>query len=298
VLEEYLASLKRPEKVAGALGPTDSGQMVVTFRPAVAPPPVAFVKFTNNKVLPTTVLQNKMIVVAVGQPYREARFRQMLQANVVPLYEARGRLRVTFPEIKTEKAPDVKGLVVTVKVDEGESYTLGVVNIDGPGIPPEESKKAANIQTGDLANFDQVQAAVGRVEALYRREGYIKVSSRMDRKIDDRHKTVDVTIHMLPGPQYLFGKLTIEGLDLNAEAAIRKLWAMQEGKRFNADYPDYFLEEVRQGGYFDNLGKTKAVVNPDDASHTVNVKLVFSGAPPAPPDRFHRRPGQGLPAVG
>jgi outer membrane protein assembly factor BamA len=227
-------------------------------------------------------------------PYKEARFRQWLETSIRPLYEARGRIRVSFPEIHTEQAKDVSGLVVTVKVEEGPSYNVGEVRVDGPGIPPEELKKAGDVQTGDLADFDKIQAGVARMEQRYRREGYMKVASRIDRSMDDQHKTVDLTIHFKPGSQYVFGKLTIEGLDLNAEAAIRKLWALQEGKRFNAEYPDYFLERIREDQIFENLGKTRAVLDVHDDTLTVDVKLVFGAAPPPPPERSRPRPGWSL----
>ena len=62
---------------------------------------------------------------AIGTPYTEDRFREMLNAAIRPLYEARGRVRVAFPEIRTEPAKDVQGLHVYVTVDEGAELQLG-----------------------------------------------------------------------------------------------------------------------------------------------------------------------------
>jgi len=59
------------------------------------------------------------------------------------------------------------------------------------------------------------------------------------------------------------------------EAEVKKLWGLQEGKPFDGDYPDYFLNRVRSDGIFDNLHKTKAQVNVDDEHHTVDVTLQF-----------------------
>jgi hypothetical protein len=64
-------------------------------------------------------------------------------------------------------------------------------------------------------------------------------------------------------------------LDLNGEAAVKKLWALQQGKPFNGYYPDYFLNRIREDGLFDNLRKTKAVVKVDETSHVVDVTLQF-----------------------
>jgi outer membrane translocation and assembly module TamA len=118
-----------------------------------------------------------------------------------------------------------------------------------------------------------------------RREGYMRVSLTAERHINDAKKIVDLAIKPELGPQFLFGALAIEGLDLNGEAAIKKLWALQPGKPFNVDYPDYFLEQVRDQGLFDGLGKTKSDKKIDEQTRTVDVTLSFgasteSGAKP------------------
>jgi outer membrane translocation and assembly module TamA len=97
----------------------------------------------------------------------------------------------------------------------------------------------------------------------------------VERAIHDKDQTVDLTIQIDEGPQFSFGKLAIEGLDLNGEAAIKKLWGLQAGKPFDADYPDYFLNRVREEGIFDNLRKTKAVTKIDEQNHLVDVTLQF-----------------------
>src|SRR5262249_38314434 len=80
------------------------------------------------------------------------------------------------------------------------------------------------------------------------------------------------------GPQYAFGKLVIEGLDLHGEAAVKKIWTMKEGRPFNADYPDYFLQQVREQGLFDDLGKTRSSVKVDEQTHVADVTLYFGAS--------------------
>jgi outer membrane translocation and assembly module TamA len=94
---------------------------------------------------------------------------------------------------------------------------------------------------------------------------------------------VDLIVHIKEGPQFLFGKLTIEGLDLNAEAAIRKMWNMKEGKPYNGDYPDLFLNRVREEGIFDNLKRTRAAQKINEQDRTVDVTLYFNEPPPKLP---------------
>ncbi len=294
VLKRYAAALGAAagKPVVGKVITDDSGALVVLFRPAEAPPAISRVTFTNNQVVPLSALENAINPVAIGRPYREARFRELLDANVRPLYDARGRVRASFPEIRTEKDKTAEGLAVSVKVDEGASYSLAGVNVEGAGLPVQELLKAADLKTGDVFNIDQVHAGAARVEKRLRRDGYMRVGSSIERRIDDAKKTVSITIRVVPGPRFMFGRLNIEGLDIISEPAVRKMWSLKPGEPFNADYPDYFLNQIREEGIFDNLGDTKALSKADDADRTVDVTLIFKGAPPPKPDR-RRRPGAG-----
>jgi outer membrane protein insertion porin family len=184
--------------------------------------------------------------------------------------------------VAIEPDKNVAGVIVTVRVDEGENYSLGEVGVEGSSLPPAELVKAAALKQGSVFNREEVGQAVARIEKRVRREGYMQVKTTLDRRIDDQAKTVNLVVRVEEGPQYRFGKLKIEGLDLITEPAIRKLWTMKEGQPFNADYPDYFLKRIEEDGIFDNLGGTKAVLDTDDAARRVDVTLIFKGRPPEP----------------
>ncbi len=275
-VEEFLASKGRPEKVRAKVVADAPEKFAVVIEPAKSEPAVAEVKFKGNQVIPTGVLMNNFAGVAFGSIYRQTSFRQMLDSSVRPLYDARGRVKVSFPEITTEPSRTADGLVVTVTVDEGPSFDLGKVEVAGAAVVPAKALLAAGaFKTGDIANFDEVNASLERMRRLLRHEGYLQPELKVERKLDDKTKVVDLVVHVEPGPQYRFGKLTIEGLDIHGEAAIQKLWTLQEGKPFNANYPEFFLEQVRERGLFDELGQTKSVVKVNEEARTADVTLIF-----------------------
>jgi outer membrane protein assembly factor BamA len=202
------------------------------------------------------------------------------------LYEALGRLRVEWAKIDVVPAKGVDGLAVTVHVKEGDEYKLRHVEI---GKPDAEDKaafdekallKVGGFETDQLANFSKIRQGLEAIDQSLRKRGYLEVKSKMDRAIDDKAKVVDLKIAVDPGPLFTFGQLTIQGLDIETEPHIRKLWAMKKGQPFNIEYPDYFLDRVRADGIFDNLGRTKSVIEPNPGAGTVDVTLVFEGEKP------------------
>ena len=280
-VQEFLASKGVTEKIAGSVASDEPGELAVVFRPERSLPAVAQVTFEGNQVLPESALREAVAPSAIGMPYTEQRFREMLNVAIRPLYEARGRVRVHFPEIRTEPAVDVQGLQVLVTVDEGESYNLGKVAVEGPTpVSPEALLKEGDIKTGDVANFDKVAEGVERMRKAVRRAGYMDAKVTTERKVDEGKKAVDVAVHVSPGPLYAMGELTIVGLDLDGEAEMNRIWTLKEGKPFNPEYPDLFLNRVKEQGMFDNLGKTKAELKVNPQNHTVDVTLNFAGDKP------------------
>jgi outer membrane protein assembly factor BamA len=172
---------------------------------------------------------------------------------------------------------------------------LGEVRLEGESpVPAKELLKIGGFKSGDLANFDDVTAGLDRMKKRLLREGYMRASLQAERHIDDKKKVVDLSIRPELGPKFLFGTLTIEGLDIHGEAAVKKMWGIKEGKPFDGDYPDYFLEQIRQQGLFDDLGKTRSESKVNEQSQLVDVTLNFQaskgsdGASPSTPRRRER----------
>lgn len=282
-IQEFLTSRGVTEKIAGKVTLLGVDQFAIVFRPARNLPAVAQVTFQGNQVLTQSALRAAVHMSGIGSPYTESGFRELLNHAVRPIYEQRGRVRVAFPEVRAEPVNDVEGVHVFVKVDEGQSYELGKVAIAGPSpVDPAVLIKAGDFKTGDVANFDRVNEGLEKIRKAVRRAGYLDAKVKSERSIDDAKKAVDVAVTVDAGAQYTMGKLTITGLDLNGEAEILRIWTMKEGKTLNPEYPDYFLNRIKEQALFEDLGTTKADLKVDAQKHTADVTLTFNEDPNKP----------------
>jgi outer membrane protein insertion porin family len=164
IVQEYLAGKGFTEQVAARVTSLGNDRFAIVIRPARALPAVAQVTFSGNQVLSQSVLRDAIHGVGIGAPYTEAGFRDILNNSVRAVYEQRGRVRVSFPEIRAEPVSDVAGVQVFVKIDEGASYELGKVEIAQPSpIDPAALLKTGDFKTGDVANFDRVNEGLERI---------------------------------------------------------------------------------------------------------------------------------------
>ena len=280
-VQEYVTAHDNKDTVIVRVTPAAPNEFVILFRPARGDPAVAQVSFEGNQVIPESALQGAIAEVAIGMPYKEDRFRQYLDSSIRPLYDARGRVRVAFPKVTVEKATDVQGLAVKVTVDEGTTYDLGAVHIQGaPHFDSIALLRTAKIKTGGLADFGVVNDGVDRIKKRLAHQGYLRSDVQIVRQIDDAKKIVNVVLRINEGPQFLMGKLNIEGLDLNGESAVRKVWTEKSGTPFNPEYPAYVLRFIKEQSMFDNLGETRSDTRIDEKAHVVDVTLTFKYAPP------------------
>jgi outer membrane protein insertion porin family len=275
-LTEYLAATKSYKETVVAKVQADvPGELYVLFRPAKGRLRVAQIAFTGNELLDSGMLGNAFGIVAIGAEYKEDTIRKLLDSAVRPHYEARGHLGVQFPKIEMSPMKDVEGVAIIIQVIEGKPYKYGEINATGNGIAPKEVYSIAGLKPGDTANFDTVKAVSDKLVARMQRDGYMRSKASFSRKVNDEKLTVDVTFKTEAGPQYMFGKLDIKGLDVIGEPAVRKIWGLKSGKPFNVDYPQYFLNNVKEQGLFDGLKETRFETKIDDKNLVVDVTLYF-----------------------
>ncbi len=295
VLNRYDAALAKflgdGAEVKGGLNADLPGELMIVFRPPGRRANVSAVYFKGNVVVPTPELMAIMSRVAVGVPYSEPLFRQMLEQSLAPVYEERGRIRLAFPDIQTRRSEENEGIEITVTLDEGATYTLGKVSLAGVTRSREEElAKEAAFPTGSVANFTEIKEGIKRIERRYRAGGYLRVATKVDREIDDAAHIVNLTVDIDPGAQYSMGELTIKGLDILSEPEIRKVWGLPQGAPYNDTYPDAFVQRIMTEGWFDNLARTGAEAEIHDDTRTVDVTLTFQGGQLVPQNQ--RQPGQ------
>ncbi len=149
LLDRYVKIVEQSAgvQVVAQLTADGPGQTVVVFFPAAPRAHIAEIRFTGTQVLSADVLQRRLYQTAIGAPYSEATLRKMLDLGIRPLYDARGRLRVSFPRIVAEKAKakNVDGVALTVTVNEGPAYALGEVQLTGvPGDEVSQMERLAD----------------------------------------------------------------------------------------------------------------------------------------------------------
>jgi outer membrane protein assembly factor BamA len=287
LIQRMLAERGVTEKVMARVQLIGKDTIAILFGPSTPPPNVAEVRFEGARVINPQYLVKALSDVAIGTSYLEPNFRMLLENQIRPMYDTVGRLRAAFTKLEVVPSAKVKGVVVTIHVEEGEPYTLGKVELSGLPINKADADDIGAWGIDKQVNFSEIGRGIEKIRDRCREDGYMKIAYKARRVLNDDKKTVDIFVDFDPGPQYKLGRLLIQGLDLETEPVIRKLFTMKPGDPYRQSYADRFLAEIRDRGIFDNLGETKSKIEVNDARQTVDLTLIFSGE--------KRPPKKGLP---
>ena len=276
-VEAFVNQTMPNTKVRVVVSNDDPSELTVLFTPNIPAPTISQVEVTGNEAVDTGSILRAVNEVAIGVPLSEMRLKMILDGAIKPVYAAKGYVAVSFPKVEVEPAKTNAGVIVKVTIHDGPQFKFGNIRFAGKGVEEDEVRSAITFKPGQIFNAEQMDNF--RIELMTRmkRRGLLDSNITNELVTDDSKKTVNVIYHVAAGEVYNFGKLDIQGLDLESQPVIEKLWGEKPGHPFNPDYPDFFLKKIQEQGLFDNLADTKSDYTKDEATHTVTVHLYFKG---------------------
>jgi outer membrane protein assembly factor BamA len=182
--------------------------------------------------------------------------------------------RVRFPAISIQKSGE-SSVAVAVAIEEGAQFTLGSVQILGDDLPRDAMERAANLKTGPIANWGQIQQGVWEMERPVRRLGYFSAQSKTARVLHDDTRVLAVNVSFEKGALYHFGQVTFLGLSPAQEAQARKTWNAAPGSPYDFLYPNDFLRDFSRLVDFRQFKKYEPKTQPAPGDHVMDVTIAF-----------------------
>lgn len=265
---------------------TEAGEAIVTFTVAENDKiGVTEVIFEGNTAFPSDRLK---AIMATRQKNFLTRFlnvgvlnRDALKTDIERLtafYYDNGYINVRIDEPKVERRED--GLVVTIRIDEGEQFQVGEVGFseDVPG-GPEEAKRRVALEPGTTFKASTLRDDVFRLTGYFSDMGYAFVNVEPETEVDPEEKTVHVTYRVDKGPEVYVDRIEIAGNTKTRDKVIRRELRIAEQTLFTATGLQYSRERVQRLGFFEDVNlTTQRGARNDLLNVLVDVKEAQTGA--------------------
>jgi outer membrane protein insertion porin family len=224
---------------------------------------LAEVRFEGNK-----IFSSNELALRLGEP---AYYQKMLEGyhseifdyctrNLLNFIRSEGYLKATFSE--PAKTIDARGLVLTIKVDEGLLYRLGEIKIEGAeAVAPEKVRAILNLRQGDIANGEDIgKWLFDDLKRVYGEIGYIEYTAEPEPEFKvangSNEGIVNFTVTIEEGRQFRLQSIKFHGSSL-AENELRGLSRIRAGDIFNQRLFEESIDDLNKSGRFELVDKDR-----------------------------------------
>ena len=164
---------------------------------------------------------------------------------------------------------------LTVRVSEGQPYTLGQVTFSGKELTDDERARLRGLillREGDVFNKGLIDLGVSQITRSFENSGYLyaNIVSNPQRQPDNLIADVDIAIN--EGKSYKIGTIEFGGNQRTLDAVLRREVPLGETSTFSRDLLDLGTRKINQLGYW--RATEEPTIEPNDEDQTVDITIV------------------------
>lgn len=203
-------------------------------------------------------------------------FYQKASKNIQNAMEPYGYFR---PKIQSHLIHRDHRWIAIFSIHAGPKLRVTSVNIDIEG-PGEHNRaiikyvKHFPIKVGQVFKTPEYENAKENLFQVANEQGYLKASlENKEVRIDLVKYRADISLKLLTGPRYYFGKVTFKQ-DTFSENFLKRFMGFQEGQPFSSEKLLAFQQNLSTSNYFRNISVTPLLQDSQDQIVPVDVSLI------------------------
>ncbi len=196
--------------------------------------------------------------------YKEESFQRDLQA-IQFVYQDRGYVTVKVEKPSVSLSPDRRWLYATIRIEEGEQYTVGKIDFSGELLHAKALLQGlTRMRSGEIFSRSKVAKDLFALSDLYRDEGYAYANVNPLTAIDAKTRIIDLTYDVQPGRKVYFERIEVVGNSKTRDKVIRREARIYEGALYSQTAINVTKQRVNALGYFEKVEVTTSKGSADD----------------------------------
>ena len=186
-------------------------------------------------------------------------------------------VRVDEPQVVREG----DGLKVRIKVDEGEQFKIGKVDISGKDLPRDRAaiEKGLAVKPGEVFSASDLRNDVEKLNVRLSDDGYAFATVEPDTAVHPEDKTVDVTFQVDRGRPVMVERIEITGNTKTRDKVLRREMRLQEQELYSGTKLRKSRDALQRLGFFQEVNVSTRRAGGDDKMNVlVDVKEQQTGA--------------------
>src|SRR5207249_1825660 len=166
------------------------------------------------------------------------------------------------------------GLEVVIRIDEGQQYRVGKVEIGGELLQDgKQMLKQVKLTTGQIFRGSRLREDMTTLTDMYSNKGFAFVQVEPVTKVNAQEKKVDVALVIQKGPPVYFNRVLVAGNTKSRDNVVRRELLTNEQELYSGTKITQSRNALQRTGYFEDVQfTTKKTDQPDTVDLLVDVK--------------------------
>jgi outer membrane protein insertion porin family len=249
-------------EVVSKIEPIADNEVVVAFEMIEnAKVEVRRISFVGNRNIDSATLKSglqtqegSLISFLTGAgTYRKDAFQVDL-LRVSAHYFDNGYINVKVDTPDIEISPDRKYIYITIRIEEGEQYSVGAVDFSGDLIEAKERlDELADLTPGEVFNRSTLGQDLLRLKTRYEDDGYAYANITPATSVDSDKKLISITFDIQQGQKVYYERINIVGNTKTRDKVVRRELRIYEGELTSASRRELSRRRVNALGYFEKV---------------------------------------------
>ncbi len=188
--------------------------------------------------------------------YREDAFQRDLQVIQMAYFD-RGFINIRVDKPIVTLSPDKRNIIITLRVEEGESYKVGKLDFSGDLLVSKEVlHRLMTSKENTTFNRSLLGKDIQSITDVYYDTGHAYANITPVTHVNAEEKTIDLTFDVQKGPKVYIERIDIVGNTKTRDKVIRRQLRVYEGELFNGTGMRRSKDKVTALGFFETVEVT------------------------------------------
>lgn len=252
----YLAEVSSKVEAAG-----DNEVIVVFDILENAKVEVRAIRFVGNRHLASEVLKTGLVTqegslisfLTGAGTYRKDAF-QVDILRITSHYFDNGYINVRVDTPDIEISPDRKYIYITIRIEEGEQYSVGKIDFSGDLLDSKEKlAELTTIEEAEIFNRTKLGNDLLSLKTRWEDDGYAYANITPVTAIHSETKLIDITFDVQKGEKVFYERINVVGNTKTRDKVIRRELRIYEGELTSASQRELSRRLVNALGYFEKV---------------------------------------------
>ena len=176
------------------------------------------------------------------------------QMRLLQMYYNEGYMQAVVSQPSVMISPDRTKLYITIRVEEGARFKVGLTTVSGELLKPEaELLELLGMKEGEWFSSGQIREGMQQVGEVYKDQGFAYANLIPNTRFLEEQGVIDLDLEIRKGPLVKIGRIEIVGNTTTRDKVIRREMRIYEGDTYSSTLIKRSQQLINRLGFFETV---------------------------------------------